>query len=113
MPAGDDRCPDVADDRRLDKQAIRQRGRELRTLLVEWDPIGVMGPDGAPEDEYDCMLWPLMRLLEAGGSATDLSQHLMNELQEHFGQPTEPRDVEPFASRAKAWFDDKWAGSRV
>jgi len=48
---------------KLDKQALRQRGQQLRALLNEWDPIGV-GPDG-PKDEYDCLLWPVMRQLEA------------------------------------------------
>jgi hypothetical protein len=36
----------------------------LRRLLWEWDPIGVS--DVAPDDEYDCLIPPLLDRLRRG-----------------------------------------------
>jgi hypothetical protein len=42
-----------------------QREANLRYLLNEWDPIGVAD---VVDDEYDCMLAPLMtRMLSGAG----------------------------------------------
>ena len=95
----------------LDKQALRQRGRELRALLVEWDPIGV-GPDG-PRDEYDCLLWPVMRKLEAAASPEELMAFLAAELEDHFGAPGDAEGIAKFVARARSWFDTCWKGTRV
>lgn len=89
---------------------MRRRGRELRALLSEWDPIGV-GPDG-PKDEYDCLLWPVMRKLEEGVAPPDLTAFLASELEEHFGHREEPESVVAFVRRARAWFDASWRDTR-
>jgi hypothetical protein len=96
---------------KLDKQALRQRGRELRGLLNEWDPIGV-GGDG-PKDEYDCLLWPVMRQLEADAPPEELTAFLAAELEEHFGLPGDAERIATFVARARAWFDMSWKGTRV
>ncbi len=96
---------------KLDKAQLRQRGRELRALLQEWDPIGV-GPDG-PRDEYDCLLWPVMRRLEGQLEVGELAAFLDTELREHFGQPGGASDSRAFASRAIGWFEARWKGTRA
>ena len=48
----------------LSKEQSRVRWAELRRLLCEWDPIGVMDDPEWPRDEYDCMIGPVLRLLE-------------------------------------------------
>jgi hypothetical protein len=101
----------VTIERTLDKDAMRRRGRELRALLNEWDPIGIIGPSG-PDDEYDCLLWPLMRLLERGVSQENIAEYLGRELNEHFGLSI-PADTPQFAGRVKAWYETTWAGTRV
>ena len=65
--------------RKLSKSEMRQRGRELRAMLNEWDPIGVSGL-GDATDEYDCLLWPLMRMLEENSSVEVLAAYLTTEL---------------------------------
>jgi hypothetical protein len=95
--------------RRLDKAQMRQRGRELRALLNEWDPIGV-GPNG-PADEYDCLLWDIMRRLERQVSEADLSSFLADELEQHFGLRADLAGVEGFVSRARSWFEKSWKDS--
>ena len=97
--------------RKLDKAQMRQRGRELRALLNEWDPIGV-GPDG-PSDEYDCLLWDVMRRPERQVSAADLAAFLRAELEEHFGLPPDNANVEAFVSRAQRWFEKDWNDTRA
>lgn len=65
----------------------------LRAILNAWDPIGVYlhepaGGDGYPEwpeDEYDCLRWPLVSRLEQGATRIDLDDFLRHELHHHFG----------------------------
>jgi hypothetical protein len=62
----------------------------LRALLNSWDPIGVVG-HGAPPDEYDCMIAPVLDLLESGADADGIARFLRDELEEHFGSDPERR----------------------
>ena len=91
--------------RRGDEARARQRGRELRALLLEWDPIGV-GPEG-PRDEYDCLLWPVLRKLEDRIGPAELSAFLARELQDHFGLQAHEPDIEAFVGRARTWFETR------
>jgi hypothetical protein len=58
---------------------------------------------GAPLDEYDCLLGPLMRHLEQGAPEAVISSYLEHEFSEHFGMGALPE-------RARAWFSKQWAG---
>lgn len=50
---------------------IRESQRQLRGLLMEWDPIGVSGiPEAA--DEYDCIVSPLLHRLHDGVSDAEI-----------------------------------------
>jgi hypothetical protein len=95
----------------LDKEQLRRRGRELRALIAEWDPIGV-GPDWS-KDEYDCLLWPVMRKLEDRASEKDLASFLRAELEEHFGLEPDDAGIARFVSQAQEWFDTRWKDTRV
>lgn len=44
---------------------------ELRTLLMEWDPVGVAEFEQV-SDEYDCMLSPLLKQLDAGAEGEQI-----------------------------------------
>jgi hypothetical protein len=65
----------------------------LRAVLNAWDPIGVYLPDPAdrdghpewPEDEYDCLRWPLVSRLERGATRIEIADFLRHELRSHFG----------------------------
>lgn len=53
------------------KYRTRESARQLRELLIQWDPIGTASvPEGA--DEYDAMISPLLRLLAARVSEGEL-----------------------------------------
>jgi hypothetical protein len=96
------------DDFRLTKRESRQRTSELSALMCEWDPIGVMGDSDWPRDEYDCLVWPLLRLLEAGAGEAELAGFLRTEISEHFGLSPEHYDFPSVAHRVRAWFDHAW-----
>lgn len=53
------------------KYRTRESQRQLRQLLMAWDPIGV---SGVPEvaDEYDCMLSPLLHQLHDGAGVDEV-----------------------------------------
>ena len=87
----------------LGKEESRRRYSQLNALLFEWDPIGV-GPDG-PHDEYDCLVGPLMRMLESGATQPEIVSYLTTELVDHFGLDASSYDIEAVAARVRTWFD--------
>jgi hypothetical protein len=72
----------------------------LRHLLNQWDPIGVAD---LVNDEYDCMLSPLLRRLGSGQGPADISEYLWSELEDHFGLDPANHDVDGMANRLVAW----------
>lgn len=73
----------------------------LRHLLNEWDPIGVADD---VQDEYDCMLAPLLQRLRGGAGQSDIDVFLRRELEDHFGlDPLGPRP-EAMAARVISWW---------
>lgn len=74
---------------------------DLRHLLNEWDPIGV-GDD--VQDEYDCMLAPLLQRLRGGADQAEIGEFLRYELEDHFG--LDPLGLRPdaMAGRLIAWW---------
>jgi hypothetical protein len=85
----------------------RERGEsELRTLLYEWDPIGVSAEPDWPGDEYDELVGPLRARLAAGATAGELAIFLEQHVTEHIGLDADPDREERFAGRLVEW----WAG---
>jgi hypothetical protein len=74
----------------------------LRQLLQRWDPIGVA--DFAPDDEYDCMIAPLLTRLLAGAGRSELKEFLGREMEDHFGLEPGRYEVDSFASRLVEWW---------
>ena len=95
---------------RLSKEQSRARWAELRGLLNEWDPIGVMSTPEGPRDEYDCIAGPVMRMLEAGASQGQIADFLRQEMTEHFGLPSAPDGVGAVARRIRKWFKSAGLG---
>ncbi|MDG4762969.1 hypothetical protein O7632_02410 [Solwaraspora sp. WMMD406] len=82
---------------------VRVRTRALRQMLNGWDPIGV-GEFHAGDDEYDCLLGPLLTRLAAGSDADDVTCFLRDRMERHFGLAPTDVDVANFAARAVAWW---------
>jgi len=75
---------------------------DLRQLLNEWDPIGVADD---VQDEYDCMLAPLLQRLLGGADQAEIGKFLRQDLEEHFG--LDPLGLRPDAMAARVI--DWWA----
>ncbi|MFC9082709.1 hypothetical protein ACFTY7_38060 [Streptomyces sp. NPDC057062] len=74
--------------------------RKLRDLLNEWDPIGVAD---LVQDEYDCLISPILSRLTHGAGRAEMSEFLGRELTQHFGL-SHPYDVDRMAERLTAWW---------
>jgi hypothetical protein len=92
----------------LTKLELRHRWSQLRDLMCEWDPIGIMGNPDAPRDEYDCLLGPLLTRLQSATPDADIAGYLRDELVAHFGLSSEHYDFRAVAKRVQAWFDHGW-----
>ncbi len=69
----------------IDKQESRRIRVEIRHVLVDvWDPIGVRGVPEA-QDEYDCCLHPVFRLLTTGATDEQIAEWLREQAGEHMG----------------------------
>ncbi|MEU1045111.1 hypothetical protein ABZ400_08140 [Streptomyces sp. NPDC005897] len=73
----------------------------LRHLLNEWDPIGVAD---AVQDEYNCMLAPLLQRLRQGADQAEIGEFLWHELEDHFGLTPMPSEPEAMAARLMSWW---------
>ena len=91
----------------MNKEQSRQRWRELRDLVNTWDPIGLIAI-GAPQDEYECVVAPVLRLLEQGASQEAIVSYLAGECSDHFGAPIAESSAREFAARAKTWYQLRW-----
>lgn len=98
---------------KLTKQESRERWSQLRDLICAWDPIGVMDDPAWPNDEYDCLVGPVMRILESGASPDEITKYLSHEIKSHFGLDPRYREFDPFAAQLRGWFDEKWPSSTV
>lgn len=78
----------------------------LRRELLAWDPIGC----SPPEDEYDCLIAPLLKRLESGCNAEFITRFLDHEIQHHFGMNPEPCRTADFAQRLCAWYGRMMSG---
>ncbi len=86
------------------RDRTRALQRELRTHLLDWDPIGVAGSPEA-QDEYDCLVSPLLHRLHDGESAAGIATWLSNELRERFGMRADPARESALAETLVAWWD--------
>ena len=85
---------------RAKAKKIRDRWSELRRLVNDWDPVGLIAA-GAPTDEYDCISGPLLRCLEEQASAGEIAEYLTGEFRDHFG--VRISDAPVFARRVVSW----------
>jgi hypothetical protein len=76
--------------------------------MCEWDPIGVMKDPDWPRDEYECLVGPLLTLLQSGATEAEIGGYLRNEMVEHFGLSPDHYDFLAVAGRVHSWFNLGW-----
>jgi hypothetical protein len=90
-----------------EKRALRSNARRaqrvIRSLLLEWDAIGA----GVPDDEYDCMIWPLYKLIHQRSSNDEIAAWVEDYRRDHFGLEGEGESDMKLAERLLAAFTDQ------
>lgn len=68
------------------RDVLSRRARELRRILIEWDPIGVYRDSPRPDggDEYDDLVWPIIGWLGDGVDPNELSARIQGVLHDHY-----------------------------
>lgn len=90
------------------KHRTRESQRQLRVLLMEWDPIGVADtPEAA--DEYDCMFSPLLHRLHDGLSEKEIHDWVAGEVAGHFGLRSDRDREDRVISRISSWWRQRAA----
>ena len=89
----------------------KARQRELRELLWQWDPLGLMG---APDDEYDALIDGVLSALVNRAESDSVAAAVMSGLDDMAGegygaalatrQSESPRLV-PFVERVREWWN--------
>jgi hypothetical protein len=82
------------------RRLLRRHEKDVRAVLSAWDPI-----PGSPEDEYDCLISPSIKRLDAGVERDDLVDWLTDEVRGHRGLAASRDETRPVAQRLL----DLWA----
>jgi hypothetical protein len=96
---------------KLSKENSRRRWRELRDAVNDWDPIGLIEL-GAPKDEYECLVGPLMQMLENEKAPTEIGNYLKQYIPNHFGASL-PEGIQGFTEEIFKWFQTNWKKTTV
>jgi hypothetical protein len=79
------------------RRELRRLEDAVRGVLLAWDPI-----PGAPDDEYDCLIWPLVRYLDEGAVRSEIAAWLQSEVATHYGIEVEQEQALDVARRLQA-----------
>ncbi|MFJ7592050.1 hypothetical protein ACIQZO_32750 [Streptomyces sp. NPDC097617] len=90
----------------MEARQVADQSENLRFLLNEWDPIGVAD---LVQDEYDCLIGPLLGRLHRGASRAEVSEYLWIEAEEHFGLDPLGLGIDLTADKLVAW----WAAVKL
>jgi len=85
------------------RERTRLLTRELRARLLAWDPIGNAGNFDA-QDEYDCLISPLMHRLSNQEAEVDVGDWLLAEVRDHFGMTPDEQRERALIAELKVWW---------
>ena len=89
----------------MESRGNGEQTRAVRTLLLEWDAIGIADVPEAM-DEYDCMIGPLAGHLQRGTDAVSLRHWIARERVDRFGLAPDMGADRALADAPVAW----WSG---
>ena len=90
----------------MDKREAKKQMADVRALLMEWDAIGVADAVEC-QDEYDCMIGPLLGHLRSGADAIFLRDWIARERVDHFGLTPDFGADRKLAHALVSWRDGK------
>lgn len=79
---------------------------EVRAHLMRWDAIGVADAPGC-QDEYDCLLAPLLVLLRNGAGAVSLQEWIALGRRDHFGLTPDQTADRALAEALVSWWESR------
>jgi hypothetical protein len=88
-----------------------KRQRELRALIWQWDPLGIMG---VAESEYDCLAAPVLAALSEGVTDAHHLRRILRREVLHMGLKyshsrargeSTPDALDPIVDRIRAWWE--------
>jgi hypothetical protein len=82
----------------------RRAEKVIRSLLLEWDAIG---GGLVPHDEYDCMIWPLYKLIRQRSSNEEIAEWVGDLRRDHFGLEDDREADAGLVERLLAAFTDR------
>lgn len=74
----------------------------LRPIMFRWDAIGLV--EEFPEDEYDCVVFPVLRQLQNGADVDELAAWLGDFAKDHFGVISSPKADRRAAAELMRWW---------
>lgn len=81
---------------------FKERERELREIVWDWDPMGLVGP---PDDEYDFLIHRVLGELVRGADQEVIADAMGDEMNKAFGPAPNPDSGDrSFASQVLDWY---------
>lgn len=71
------------------RRAIARNGKALSARIWQWDPLAI----SPPEDEYDRLAWPLLRMLQDNTPADEIARWLDDALFRFYDPDTAPNET--------------------
>jgi hypothetical protein len=82
------------------KKPARSLEKQVRQVLLAWNPIGLGFP--VPADEYDCLVHKIVSSWFQGQSREQLQELIAREMTDHFGLPDALSGVDPVVEQVFA-----------
>ncbi len=91
----------------MDVQDFKEQEKQLRTILNEWDVLGVV--DDGVLDEYDDLNHWLLSILHKNADKNEIRSYLIEKLDKHYGLSSASynRNIEQTLDKIVAWYYKK------
>ena len=105
-------CPVVSALEDAKRRWYKAREVELRALIWEWDPLGLMG---VSEDEYDSLADGTLSALVNHGDDSEVVAAIVRGLDDMAGEGystasatrhSQPDALDPFIARLRTWWEE-------
>lgn len=92
----------------VDRRTVNRQMADVRALLMDWDALGVADAVEC-EDEYDCMIGPLLGHLRDGSDAAFIRDWIARERVDHFALDPDNGADGALAEKLLAWWAEETA----
>jgi hypothetical protein len=90
------------DPKRVALKRLRHHAAAVREELADWDFLGTVS-SGGPRDEYECLVWPIIRRIQQGAAPDAAAEWLVDEIRDHFTVNVPKPSAAAFLLRLQDW----------